>query len=401
MLGVNLKKWFSAKSCPIGIDLGNDSLKVVQVARENGETRIVAAARRDVPSTVAGDPQAMARFLTESLRDVMASHPFRGKRVVSAVPAEHFFASHLRMARMSEADLAKALPWEAQGKLPFPTRDAVLRHLIAGELMVENEAKTEVILMAAPRPAVERHLGAIARAKLEVESVMVPPLAVIEAFRFLFTRSNEQDMATLFVDIGASQTCAMITHSTKVVFVKQIPVAGHTINAGVATRLDCSRDDAARLRRELAEADARDREIPAESADPSEATAACKLPMAGAVAVSAPVKLTAERAAKLREAAEEQVERLSRELTYCLRYYQSLFPDRPVDRLVFLGGQSHHTAVCQQVARALRLPAMLGDPMLRLHGTHAGVDCGDLTVGTPAPEWAIAFGCSMARTESE
>ena len=40
-------------------------------------------------------------------------------------------------------------------------------------------------------------------------------------------------MSTLFVDIGASQTCAMITHATKIVFVKQIPVAGNVINAAV------------------------------------------------------------------------------------------------------------------------------------------------------------------------
>jgi hypothetical protein len=112
--------------------------------------------------------------------------------------------------------------------------------------------------------------------------------------------------------------------------------------------------------------------------------------VATATVAEAPPQVAAAAACR------DEVANLARELLFCARYYQSLFPDRPVERIVFLGGEAHHRAVCQQIARELRLPAMLGDPMLRMHRTHEGVECGDLAAGVPAPEWAVAFGCSLS-----
>ncbi len=383
MFGV---KWLSGKACPIGIDFGAESLKVVQLAREGDELRVLAAGRKEIPEAVASDPMMRVRFLGEALRELLARCPFKGRRAVTSVPSEHLFVQHMRMTRMSEQDLAKALPWEAQGKLPFPVRDAVMRHLIAGDLFVDNEAKSEVILMAAPRAAVENHLEAIAKAKLDIKAVLVPPLAILETFRFLFTRAEEREMCSLFVDIGATQTTAMITHATHVVFVKQVPVAGQAFSAAVATRLNCSRPQARSLRIELSRA-----RLAATAAGPD----------AGGVAVaeSDGSAVKSEQAEAVQTACTEQVERLARELTYCVRYYQSLHPDRPLERVVFLGGEAHQRSVCQQVARALRLPAQLGDPMLRMHRSHAGADCGDLVAGVPAPEWSVAFGCSLSDAE--
>jgi type IV pilus assembly protein PilM len=411
VLGVNLKKWFANKAGPIGADFGADSIKLVQLQPENGESRILASARRDIPADVAGDPDRRIQFIGEALRDMLGSGIFKSKRVVTAVPAEQFFVQHVRMARMSEDDLVKALPWEAQGHLPFPARDAVLRHLISTDLHVDGEAKSEVILMAAPKPAVERHLNALVRAKLEVEAVLVPPLAMIEAFRFLFTRANEREMTTCFVDVGASHTAAVITHSTRVVFVKQMGIGGHAIDSAIATRLDCSRQEANRLRREAAE-QACDEPVQAppgrDGATPPPANLRqMARDNGGGVAVAAEaaaatdggaMKLTDDRRHAVGQVCHEQIDQLSRELSYCVRYYQSLFPDRPIDRLVFLGGEAHSRLICQQIARTLRMPAMLGDPMLRMHQSHEGRDCGDLSPPTPAPEWSIAFGCAL--TES-
>jgi len=410
VLGV---KWFSGKACPIGIDFGAESLKMAQLTREDGpdKPRVLAAGRKQVPESVAGDPVGRGKFFAEAIRELLNKHPFRGRRVIACIPSESLFIQHIRVAKMSEADLVKALPWEAQGKLPFPARDAVLRHLVAGELFVDNETRNEVILMAAPRQAVESHLSAVARAKLDVQAVLVPPLAVLEAFRFLFTRAEERDLCSLFVDIGASHTCAMITHATKIVFVKQIATAGNTINEAVATRLNCSRQDARQMR--LAEVSSATCQVPEEvasamcqvtSAKSQGAPDTCQVPeqVTSAKSQGAPeghsdLAVDARHSA-LEAACREETERLARELTFCARYYQSMYPDRPLQRVIFLGGEAHHRSICQQIARQLRLPGQLGDPMLRMHRTHQGRECGDLTGGVPCPEWAVAFGCSLSET---
>jgi len=209
----------------------------------------------------------------------------------------------------------------------------------------------------------------------------------------------------------------MITQSTRVVFVKQIPLAGQAIAAAVATRLGCSRAEARQQRLEMVKAQLERATEPGHQELPQPAALAARTaanagrltraePTASgnvqATATVAPPRQakSAEDLAAIEAAAREQADQLARELTYCIRYYRSLHSDRPIDRVVFIGGEAHHRSICQQIARGLQLPAQLGDPMLRLHRTHWGVDCGDLTVGVPAPEWAIAFGCSLAGHES-
>ena len=48
----------------------------------------------------------------------------------------------------------------SRGKLPFDPTQAVLRHLVAGEIYHDQEPKYEVILMAARRELVDQYLAA-------------------------------------------------------------------------------------------------------------------------------------------------------------------------------------------------------------------------------------------------
>ncbi len=91
----------------------------------------------------------------------------------------------------------------------------------------------------------------------------------------------------------------------------------------------------------------------------------------------------------------ETVECIIDELRMSVRYYQSLFPENAIDRLVFLGGESRHTKLCQQIARALRIGAQLGDPMANLHGASNRQGTGvDMT--QPQPGWAVPFGLCLS-----
>ena len=82
---------------------------------------------------------------------------------MTCLPANQMAVQHLRMAKMNAEELIKALPFEAAGKLPFDAGRAVLRHTISGEVYQNQEAKQEVILMAAPREAVDRHLSLLSK----------------------------------------------------------------------------------------------------------------------------------------------------------------------------------------------------------------------------------------------
>ena len=67
---------------------------------------------------------------------------------------------------------------------------------------------------------------------------------------------------------------------------------------------------------------------------------------------------------------------------------------RPIDSdaMVFIGGESRQTAMCQRIARALKLPAQLGDTLAR---AGRDVDVNRLVgvdLRKPQPSFAVAMG---------
>ena len=138
---------------------------------------------------------------------------------------------------MNAEELAKALPFEAAGKLPFDANRAMLRHTLSAEVYQNGEARQEVIVMAAPaggggpapEPAVQQ--------KLEVVGIHVEPNALIECFGHLFRRKGDENVCTMFIDMGAGATHVVIAHGKNMVFAKHVPVGGDLMNRLVADAL--------------------------------------------------------------------------------------------------------------------------------------------------------------------
>src|SRR5207302_729803 len=100
------------------------------------------------------------------------------------------------------------------------------------------------------------------------------------------------------------------------------------------------------------------------------------------------------------EACAEPMQQLASELNLCRRYYESTFPNKPVDRLIFVGGEARHRTLCQHVARDLSLAAQVGDPLVRMgRTTSVGIESG-LDRRQAQPGWAVAIGLSLGPTET-
>jgi Tfp pilus assembly PilM family ATPase len=102
-----------------------------------------------------------------------------------------------------------------------------------------------------------------------------------------------------------------------------------------------------------------------------------------------------EQLAQVDSACRETVQRLVDELDLCRRYYESTFPNRPVDRLLFVGGEARQRMLCQHIAREMQVAAQVGDPMIRMARTcEIGLESG-IDRRQPQPGWAVAIGLSM------
>ena len=436
-----VQSWFGTQSSPIGVDFGGDCLRMAQVEMSDKEHRLVAAASADVPTHVRNEPAARFNFFTDTVRDLLAQGNFRGRRVILSLPASMMYIQHLRLPKMEEEALRKALPWEARGKLPFDPSQAVLRHVVAGEIYHDQEPKYEVVLMAARREMVEQLLAAATRSKLDIAGMNVEPKAIVDCFSHIFRRKTDLETSTCFVDIGCTAARAIIARGGRIQFARAIPIGGEHFSRAVSAALQIPLEDARLMRIKLAAAQAAEdpkRAIPAPepsapAGDPIEGTgfallnaamsAAGRREASGqasglaqqAVAVAAP--LTAARIdpapaapqsavpmqdrERVDQACREPLTRLVEELSLCRRYYESTFPNQPVQRLIFLGGEAHQRGLCQQIARELGIAAQIGDPLARMGKfSEVGVESG-IDRRVPQPGWSVAVGLSMGPLTGE
>jgi Tfp pilus assembly PilM family ATPase len=94
----------------------------------------------------------------------------------------------------------------------------------------------------------------------------------------------------------------------------------------------------------------------------------------------------------------EPLEILTDDIRLLKRYFGSHWNGQKLERVVFLGGESRHRGLAQHLAKQLRLPAQVGDPLARLaragNETKLGVD-----FSQSQPGWAAALGLCLAPTD--
>jgi type IV pilus assembly protein PilM len=434
-----VQNWFAPRANPIGVDFGSDCLRLAQVQYSGSEYKLTAAASADVPGHVRHNPQARLGFFVETVRDLLVQGNFRGRQAVLALPASSMHIQHLRIAKMDENETKKALPWEARGKLPIDPSQALLRHLIAGEVYQDQEPKNEVIVMAAARDFINQLLASAARARLDVIGMNVEPKAVVDCFAHVYRRKTDSEVTSCFLDIGATASRAFIARGGQIFFARAIPIGGEHFNKAVAHALRISLEQAKLLRIQLCAAepayDERREKVVMNTPEPAAELAATTVeqafPLLGAglqasrpeapaaspatatasataVAavdeLAAAVSLENELAQKSRivdQACREPLNKLIEELDLCRRYYESTFPSKPVDRIIFIGGEARQRGLCQHVAREMGLAAQVGDPLVRMGRiSEVGIESG-IDRRQPQPGWAVAIGCSLGPTRPE
>lgn len=409
----------AARSCgPIGIDLGGDTIRLAQLRDFNGQPGLVAAASRDVPSYASADPAAYAEFAAESLREMWREGGFAGRRAVIGLPGHCQHWLHLRLPKLDPAQISDALKFECVGKLPFDPHAALLRHHVVGDVYTEDGPRQEVLCTAARRAEVEALLGAAERARLEVIGVTASPAALRDGFSRMYRRASDAETGWCFVDIGQRSTRVVITRAGHLYFARTIPIGGEAFTAAVSEALGVSTEEATLLRARLddEETNALTEAAPAQQHTPPPPVSTSDSENSSFALLGAAMRASDQRTtpalppAPTGDPAADPVSRatanvadtLADEIDRCRRYHEAAFPNAPVQRLLFVGGEANGRSLCRRLARRLGLAAQVGDLMTRLLPAEGGemptsrVVAAGIDRRRPQPGWS--FACCLALT---
>ncbi|MHC4208978.1 MAG: pilus assembly protein PilM [Planctomycetota bacterium] len=368
---------FSAQTPPIAIDFGSSSVKLLQITPGENPS-IQAAVGLRIPDAIRLDRDGRIQYLEKQLPRMFRKGGFKGRRVICSVPSVETLVQHLQVSNIMGVDREEAIKEQFAAQRGLSPHNMVIRTYEVTEVHRDGQPLSEVICFAISREAVMRYVELLDRCKLEAVGVHSEIIGVVRAFDHLQPRPEEPSVTTLYVDMGWGSTKVAISHDALIVFARCIQIGGQHLDKRLADRLGCDL------------ASARAQRISEQVLATSSPGSSSKKAKSAAVATSEESGVGAEAA--------EIAHALAEELSMCVRYHESLFRGQKIDRVIFLGGEARDVTLCQAVARELRLPAQLGDPLTRF-GCKRSLRTPGLSLGQPQPGWAVVCGLCTAPTD--
>lgn len=376
---------------PIGLDIGHNSIKMIQLAINGEHISILAADKVRVDDGINGDGEARRSFVISAIKQMLANSKFRGRNVVSCLPNDKLKITSLRLSETETDEIETALRKEASQRFGLdPERDTI-NYLVAGDVQCGDEIKNELILFAASDETIRSHIAMLEEVQLRPVAIDTVPCALFRSFERSRRREEDKEQTVVFVDVGSQFTTVVFGRGGEISFTKRIPIGGERFNSEIASRLGVDIDEAEMLREKLQMERVG---LGVQKSNSSEQDRGVLVLQAGQDGNALDTSTQQVMVDAIGAAAED----LAKEISLCLRYYTVTFRGKLVERAVFSGGEAYERILLNVLRRYLTAKIEVAQPL-------KGLDVTNVNFGNKRRdllcEWAVAVGLSLKGWEDQ
>lgn len=213
-----------------GLDIGTTAIRLIQLRRGGTHPALVAYGSVPVPGNITSsdskiDQDKVAAMVQQLVRDNHVS----AKHVVMGLPSSKVFATVITTPKLDQAQLSKAIRYQAEQYIPMNINQVKLDYAVIGQS--PDGKSLEVLLVAAPNSVVEKYVGILEKAGLEPLALEANATAVA---RSLVPPSN---LAVAILDLGSLDSDISIVWNNAPRLIRSVSVGGLTLVRSVAQNL--------------------------------------------------------------------------------------------------------------------------------------------------------------------
>lgn len=220
----------------IGLNIGRSNLVASEISwRENQPVLERCARRQLLPD----------RSLAEQVKSFFSEIGFKSKQASVSVKGQGVVIRFLSFPKMSRADFASSIRYEAEKYLPFSLSEVVFDYQImseAGAQSNEDGATMSVVLVAARKTEIERLIQTVQSAGLKPDLIDIDILACANAFQH--ANPDAKNHCVGLIDLGATDSSLGILDKGMLVFSRDIAFAGADLTEAIHRKLNIPQKEA-------------------------------------------------------------------------------------------------------------------------------------------------------------
>jgi len=362
---------------PIGLDIGHNSIKMIQLVINEGHISVLAADKVRIDPAINGDAEERRSFVISTVKQMLAEGNFRGRNVISCLPSDRLKITSLRVTQADSDQIEQVLRKEVAERFGLDPETDTVKYLVAGNVTQGDEIKNELILFAADNETIKSHIEMLEEAQLKPVGIDTVPFALLRSFKRSLRRQEDKEQTVVFVDVGSQFTTVVFGRGGEICFAKQIRIGGEKFDQEIAAKLGISINEAQRLRSTLRAERSRNFGIGPSSHSQSSM---------GTENFDAPTRQV------MVDSIGTIAEELAREISLCFRYYTVTFRGKRIQRAVLAGGEAYENILLNVLKRQLAVEIEVAQPLRGFEMTNVNFDSDRRGL---LCEWAVAVGLGL------
>jgi Tfp pilus assembly PilM family ATPase len=206
-------KFSKSHAYSIGVDTGDDSLKLVQLGENGNGISLIAGQSENLPEGVKAGSSQWQKWAIETIRQLTSKGGFQGKEVIAALPASEVFIDNIKMPKSDGGDVEEAIFSKIKQKLPF---EPIQENTVIKYIPMEQD---NALVIATERKIIDRHLAIYEKAGLSIKSIGIWPTALANCYtKFFGCRKLDIETIIMLVCIEANYTNVVICRHNNLLF---------------------------------------------------------------------------------------------------------------------------------------------------------------------------------------
>lgn len=309
----------------LGVDIGDSSLKMVELQKKNRKIQLSNYAFSENVSEVNFTKIEDINYLAQAILKVRQEAGITATKVTASLPTFAVFSSIINLSNVDKKNIVVAINEEAKKVIPLPLEEMILDWKVIPDEngKIPSKGNMRVFITGSPKKLVRKYIDVFKKANLNLVSLET------ETFSLVRSLLGDDKSTVMVTEIGANSTDIFIVRESIPVLNRSLSVCASTITSALAEKLGMTYSQAEQFKLDLS------------------------------------ISLGAESTDELPQLITKTIEPIVTEIQYLLDFYRSQNGGE-IEKIILSGGGSMLLNLDEYLTKRLNIKVIVGDSWSRV-----------------------------------